>query len=122
MKIRDKEDYQLWSYFLKHLDGFSSINAEKIVKVKRALREYAHRPVDERRIVRDDGIDGCVVLFPLPDRIKTSEGASEYFMHTEYRECAPSMYDCTGQAFTSWFKIINRQGRFWAYHSICFDV
>lgn len=122
MKIRDKEDYQFWSYLLKHLDGFSSIKAEKIVEVKRALREYAHRPVDERHIVRDDGMDGYVVLFPLPDRIKTSEGANEYFMHTEYRKCAPSMYDCTGQAFTSWFKIINRRGRFWAYHSICFDV
>lgn len=122
MKIRDKEDFQMWTYLLRHRDNFSNVNDEKIIKVKRALREFTHKPLSEERIVKDDGIDGCIVLFPLPDRIKTPEGAHDYFMHTEYRECAPSIYDCTGQAFTSWFKIINRQGRFWAYHSICFDV
>ena len=34
----------------------------------------------------------------------------------------PSMYDCTGQAFTNWYKIFKRRGQFWAYHSVVFDV
>lgn len=122
MKIRDKADFQMWTYLLRQRDILSKVNDENIIKVKRALREFTHKPLSEERIVKDDGIDGYIVLSPLPDRIKTPEGAHDYFMNTEYRECVPSMYDCTGQAFTSWFKIINRQGRFWAYHSICFDV
>lgn len=122
MKIRDKEDFQMWTCLLRQRDILSKVNDENIIKVKRALREFTHKPLSEERIVKDDGIDGYIVLSPLPDRIKTPEGAHDYFMNTEYRECVPSMYDCTGQAFTSWFKIINRQGRFWAYHSICFDV
>ena len=122
MKIRDKADFQIWTYLLRHRDTLSNVNDENIIKIKRALREFTHKPLSEERVVKDDGIDGCIVLFPLPDRIKTPEGAHDYFMDTEYRECVPSIYDCTGQAFTSWFKIVQRQGRFWAYHSICFDV
>ena len=95
---------------------------EQVCKLKREIREYNRKPVDEARIIRDDGFDSCIVLIPLPERIKTKEGARDYFMDTEYRECRPSMYDCTGQIFTKWFKIISRHGRFWAYHSMGMDV
>ena len=95
---------------------------EQVCKLKREIREYNRKPVDEARIIRDDGFDSCIVLIPLPERIKTKEAAHDYFMDTEYRECRPSMYDCTGQIFTHWFKIISRHGRFWAYHSMGMDV
>ena len=95
---------------------------EQVCKLKREIREYNHKPVDEARVIRDNGFDNCIVLVPLPERIKTKEGAHDYFMDTEYRECRPSMYDCTGQIFTNWFKIIFRHGRFWAYHSMGMDV
>lgn len=91
-------------------------------KLKREIREYTHRPNDEARTIWDDGSNGVVFLLPLPEHIETKEGARGYFLSTEYRECRPSMYDCTGQAFTRWFKIIERRGRFWAYHCVCFDV
>ena len=91
-------------------------------KLKREIREYNHKPIDEAKVIRSNGFDSCIVLVPLPERIKTKEGARDYFMDTEYRECRPSMYDCTGQIFTHWFKIISRHGRFWAYHSMGMDV
>ncbi len=95
---------------------------KKFDQLKREIRAYNHRPQREERVIKDDGMDGCIVLIQLPERIKTKEGAHDYFMDTEYRECRPSMYDCTGQIFTNWFKIIFRHGRFWAYHSMGMDV
>jgi hypothetical protein len=95
---------------------------KKFDQLKREIRAYNKRPADEARIIKDDGIDGCIVLLPLPERIKHADVAEEYFMETEYRVCRPSAYDCTGQIFTSWFKIFQRHGRFWAYHSLSVDV
>ena len=92
---------------------------ERIKEMKRTIRAFVNKPIDEeRRIVKDNGIDGFIVLFPLPDTIKSMEAADEWFMWQEYMECRPSMYDCTGQWFTSWYKIFERNGRFWAYHSV----
>lgn len=93
-----------------------------VCELKRQIREFTHRPADESRIVHDDGFDGYVVLLPLPEFLETMEDAKEYFEEREVLTCRPSMYDCTGQAFTSWYKIFQRHGRFWAYHSVCFDV
>lgn len=46
--------------------------------------------------------------------------SSEAFQR--YRHYYPSAYDCTGQAFTSWYKVFVRGGRFWAYHRVSVDV
>lgn len=32
-----------------------------------------------------------------------------------------SPYDCTGQAFTSWYKVFKRRGIWYAYHCISYD-
>ena len=92
-----------------------------IVDMKRKLRAESKR-VDDRQTVFDDGIDGFIVKFPLPEYIETREDADEYFREYEYIRMIPSAYDCTGQSFTSWYKIFQKSdGRFWAYHSIRFD-
>lgn len=102
-----------------------------IAETKRKLRSYAHRgnAVDvglgftvERRIVCDRGMDGYVELVSIPDVFDTEEDADEFFRDFLEIRCTPSMYDCTGQAFTSWYKLFQRNGQFWAYHSVCFDV
>lgn len=100
--------------------------------VKRELRRWAHRDTDvmdvgmgfmvESRIVKDDGIDGFVALLALPKVLDTEEEAQEFFdafIRIDYR---PSMYDCTGQAFTGWYKLFRRDGRFYVYHSVNYDV
>ena len=51
--------------------------------------------------------------------------SSEYqngWTDPRYRPYYPSAYDCTGQAFTSWYKVFVRGGRFWAYHHVSVDV
>ena len=77
----------------------TDVALEYIKELKRDIRAFFRKEKEkpQRRLVKDDGIDGYIVL-----------------IH--------SMYDCTGQAFTSWYKIVERSGSMWAYHSVCFDV
>lgn len=96
--------------------------AEHIADLKRSLRAFAHRPVSESRIVSDEGIDGYVALIVLPECVRSFEAAEEYFAENLKRHYRPSMYDCTGQAFTNWHKVFVRRGRFWVYHSVSFDL
>ena len=114
--------------------GDTERRRERVIELKRNLRQYAHRgtAVDvgmgfmcERRIVKDDGIDGYIELVSIPEVIDTldgEDGADEFFKTFLEIHARPSMYDCTGQAFTSWYKLFKRRGQFWAYHSVCFDV
>ena len=96
---------------------------DKIIEMKRAARKYMRkqRELPETRLVRNDGIDGCIILQPLPERITDRKTAKEYFEDNEYIHYHDRGYDCTGQCFTSWYKIINRNGRYYAYHSISRD-
>ena len=98
-----------------------------INKIKKEIRDY-YKMEDEHkeRLIKDNGMDGCIVLIELPSeinsvKIDSFELAEEYFKAYEYRKCRPSMYDCTGQVFTSWYKIIKRNNKFYAYHCIGFD-
>jgi len=102
--------------------AFESGRSQKAADLKREMRTFCHRPASERRIARDDGMDGYVELLPLPEYLEEMDDAIGYFEDYEYKHCYPSAYDCTGQAFTNWYKIFVRSGRFWAYHSIGFDV
>lgn len=90
-------------------------------RIKRAIRDYLARPADIARVIRSD-FDSLLVVIPLPPGLKTKEQADAYFMRRYYRECIPSAYDCTGQIFTTWYKIFERGGQFWAYHATAMDV
>lgn len=97
--------------------------AQRIVDTKRAIRLYTHRDIDyERRIVKDNGMDGYVSLERLPDDLRDLETATEFFKRFMMHKYQPSPYDCTGQAVTNWFKVFPRNGGFYAYHSVSFDV
>ena len=89
--------------------------------LKKAIRKYFHRKTD-RRLVKDYGIDGYIELIKLPEYLETKEDAKEYFDSEERMVCRPSAFDCTGQSFTSWYKIFKRRGQFYAYHSVSVDV
>lgn len=105
--------------------GFGRPDAarEHLDEMKRELRKRIHE-VDEsdRRIIKDYGIDGFIVRFALPSWVEDMETAEEWFDENERRECRPTMYDCTGDAFTSWHSIFKINGRYICYHSIGFDV
>lgn len=117
--------YVLLRYYEAGLKGAArdkDLIAENAKEVKRAIREYVGKPVSENQIVKDYGVDGYVFKFPLPERIATMDEAEEYFLSQHYIESSNSPYDCTGKAFTSWYRIFKIRGRFYAYHSVGFDV
>lgn len=96
-------------------------------ETKKEIRDYYKREERKEWLIKDYGIDGGIVLLELPKeinsiKINSFELAEEYFKTYEYRGYRPSMYDCTGQSFTIWYKIIKRNNKFYAYHRIGFDV
>lgn len=94
---------------------------DETIDTKRRIREYTNRKSD-RTIVRDYGIDGFVSLIELPEYLKSEEDATEYFEENERIPSRYSLYDCSGAAFTQWYKIIKRRGRYFAYHSVGIDI
>ena len=88
---------------------------------KRKIRAYIHKPTD-RRLIKDNGIDGYVEKILLPNTLRTKKDAVSYFEEEEYMTCIPSQYDCTGQRFTCWYRIAEQNGRFYAYHCVGADV
>lgn len=119
---------------VKEPGGNTHRRRKRIVSLKRDLRRYANREaaVDvglgfkcERQIIKDYGMDGYIELVSIPevfDTLEGEDGANEFFKEFLEIHARPSMYDCTGQAFTSWYKLFKRRGQFYAYHSVCFDV
>lgn len=93
-----------------------------IIELKRSIRKYGNSKAPSREIVQDNGIDGYVVKIQLPEWVETKEEAEEYMEENEKLEMRPSQWDCTGQAFTSWYKVFNTNGSWRAYHSVGFDV
>lgn len=119
------DDLHFYEWMLKDLKKNPVSKTEKveerIVEMKRQLRAK-NKDTDERVVFCND-FDGCIVKFPLPCDIRSDEEAREWFRDYEYIEYRPTYYDCTGQLFTSWYKIFQKpDGRFWAYHSIGRDV
>lgn len=126
--------HRLWGYYeaiqickeLCEQQGYdvNEIYGDEIIKKKRKIRDIYKQENEnpERHIVHDNGINGYIELFQLPEEITTRETADEWFQYNEYMEYVPSAFDCTGQRFTSWYKLVERNGRWWAYHCISVDV
>ena len=93
---------------------------EAVRWLKADIRKYQHEQ-DAKRVytlVKDYGYDGHIVRFDMPD-VDDPEG---WFDDNERLTMRPSMYDCTGQAFTSWHEFKTLGGRKVCYHSIAYDV
>lgn len=127
MQVRSCSDlkvaYEILSIYKELISehGKTERVEERIAEQKREIRKF-HKKSTDRRIVKDDGIDGYILLIELPETLGNMQDAEEYFEERETISAVPSIFDCTGQAFTSWFKVFERRGRFMAYHSVGFDV
>lgn len=100
------------------------INDRIIKKLKEGIRGYFKRTNQRtERLIKwyPDG-ESEIWFEELPETIKTKEAAEDWFLYHRHREAAPSPYDCTGQRFTAWYKIFNRNGKYVVYHCICIDV
>lgn len=123
-QIRNKQEleiaYEIKMIVEEHLAAGRD-KQERLKELKKAIREYNKQERD-RWIIHDDGIDGYTELILLPEKVQTMEQAVRWFMDYEYSECIPSMYDCTGQRFTWFYRVVERRGRWYVYHSVGFDV
>lgn len=102
-----------------------------IIDEKREIRKYFHKNHRERMVVWAGivecrmawsyGIDGYVELITFPDgyTLRETESLFERYFKIDYH---PTYYDCTGQAFTSWHKTFQRNGRYCIYHSVGIDI
>lgn len=125
MLIRDKEDlelaYELVACAEDLIKAGRVAKTNKLIELKRDIRAY-HKKERTSWIIHDDGMDGYTALLLFPEKVKSYLQALNYFMDNYYCECRPSMYDCTGQAFTWSYKLVFRAGRWYCYHSVGFDV
>jgi hypothetical protein len=73
--------------------------------------------------VKDFGDGSVILLLPIIGTyFDTSlDEATRIFEDNYEMRCANSPYDCTGQMFTVWYKLVKRQGMWYAYHYIGCD-
>ena len=117
--------YELLSMMTEAIaqDGMTIERYRRITSLKRNLRQYANRDTRfDRRIIKDDGMDGFIAIERIPDDIKDLDEAKKYFDRFMSFPRTNGMYDCTGRPVTNWFKVFRRLGRYYAYHSVSFDV
>lgn len=101
-----------------------SIPKPIIAQLKNKLR-YEMAQEETRRFqsghcVKDFGDGSAIVLLPIMGtHFDTSlDEAIRIFEDNYEMRCANSPYDCTGQMFTVWYKLVKRQGMWYAYHYI----
>ena len=99
-------------------------HVKKVIRdIKASIREYRDRNDENTfHVIADRSPDSVLLLGQLPEFIQSQEDGENYFRETYYIHMKPSPYDCTGQAFTTWFKVFKRRGRYMVYHDIGFDV
>lgn len=126
MYIRNKrelriayQNIELFKELMADMGG-SQKASDFIIETKKAIRKY-NKKTSDRRVISGD-IDGYVELIELPGFLRSVADAEDYFENNERLARRYSAYDCTGDAFTSWYKIFIRRGRFMAYHSVGIDV
>jgi len=121
--ITNNQEYTVARHYLRHLQTHVNgiKNTEHCKQLKRAIRKYENKPLDEKRVI-DESFDAVTLVYPLPDFLESYDDADEYFQTDEYITAPPCAWDCTGARFTSWYKIFVRDRRYWCYHRICRDV
>lgn len=140
--INDRESFRKGYEYIKILERMSGrhdlgdssqeLLDKYIVDLKRELRKYSHKNPYERmaiwagivesRIAWNYGLDGYVELITFPEGIDTEEVADRLFNAYIRIDYTPTYYDCTGQAFTSWYYVFKRNGRCCVYHSVGIDI
>lgn len=119
--IRNPHDYAYAALILKFIkSGDIKPDAFMEISIKCAMRRWANAPVSEDRVIHDDGMGGAITLVQIPEAISREE-AEIYFKENMERHYSPSAYDCTGQRFTLWHKLVYRFGSWWCYHCFATD-
>ena len=130
MEIRNDRDYKLYWEILveiieyaKESGKYTPKRVDHIRDIKVALRKYNKERPEPRKCVYDDSYGDFTELYRLdvPDDWEY-EDVKDYFEEWEVQHCIPSQYDCTGQIFTTGYKIFKRHGHWMCYHSYGMDI
>ena len=135
--IRNKNDLKTAYIMLRWFNANKQYSRkESVAELKREIRSYTHT----NRNLRDNGYftfesryaysygdsdTGYVELVSFPlffGSINSIEEAKEFFENWFYIEPYYTYYDCTGRTFTSWYHLFERNGRYYAYHRVAYDV
>ena len=121
---RNYDLINLWNEMIKKFNLLPDEETEKKLKsLKKGIRIFwKEKELNVKRWILGGDADGYLEKVKIPEDIFSKEIAEAWFEANECRECTPSMYDCTGQSFTNWFKIVKLHDKLYAYHSVGFDV
>lgn len=124
ISINSKNDL-LTAYVLVHALGKIQQTPKvkhQIATLKYFIRKYNRNGTPEYpRAIKGD-YDSCILLDKLPANISNKTEAVNYFERNCYVPVPYSTYDCTGQAFTTRFKVFQRHGAWYVYHFMARDV
>lgn len=109
-------------FFFQNLCLWNEKIKNKIIELKREIRVKNKYVSPYKLISCDYNYDSYKEIFTFPVWVATKEEAENYFNTYEYKTCKPSQYDCTGQHFTTYYKIFFRNGRWKVYHCVSVDV
>ena len=108
--------------------GQPDARPELIRELSEAIHAYHRKQTErelansDRRVVKDYGIDGCIIRIDMLDDFGSIDEARAWFEEYEVIHYRPSYYDCTGQCFTGWYSIFRHpDGHYIAYHRIAVD-
>lgn len=92
-------------------------------KLRYEMAQEEMRRFQNGHCVKDFGDGSAIVLLPIMGtHFDTSlDEATRIFEDNYEMRCANSPYDCTGQMFTVWYKLVKRQEMWYAYHYIGCD-
>ena len=87
MQVRNSNDlkvaYEVLSIYKELLSEHEKIEPKKMKSVKEKIAEQkqeirkSHKKNSDRRVVKDDGIDGYVLLIELPETLENLRDAEE---------------------------------------------
>lgn len=114
-------------FLLKHIDPALCDDPAKafnaILNIKSEIREHYKNEnrKDPVSIIDSNDYGYYTELIKLPEFIKTENEADYYFKYHYYSEYIPSQYDCTGQHFTIWYKIVKRSYGYVVFNHVGID-
>lgn len=105
-----------WNYCLLRMAQELVPTAPATKELKRRIRAYVHTPVNEIRVVYDDGCK-YIIIAPLPEGIRTEAEAAQHVRdHMWIPQPSCWSWDAVpGDIYSIHFKLCRRHGRWWAY-------
>ena len=86
--------------------------AEYKRNLRRSMEEEAWHRFTAGRCIKDFGDGSAIMLVPILEAYFNTplDEVTRIFENNYEMHCPNSPYDCTGQPYTAWYKLVNRRG------------